>query len=63
MIAAILNIVTLTRRGSRVTGDGFAKQRGRSRWVKGHAPLGNILDIFIPKVPFPGLPSNFEKSD
>jgi len=35
------------------------------RGPKGHAPLGNVLDFFIPEVwsPFRGFLSNSEKSD
>ena len=56
--------VKVLRRGSRVNGDGFMKQRVPSRGVQGHAPLGNVLDFFfIPTVPFPGLLINSEKSE
>ena len=45
--------------GADLAGDRFPKQRVPLRW----APLRNVLDVFIPKVPLLGLLSNSGKSD
>ena len=46
--------VTSTRRGSRINTDRFPKRAPKeqaSRWVRGHAPLGNLFWIVTPQSP------------
>ena len=58
-LSASQTFLSLSRRGSRINGDRFPKQRVPSRW----APLRNVLDFFFPKVPFLEFLSNSQKSD